>query len=301
MMERQMADYLIANRLQTRTRHGKPCPVCGHVDWCLRTEDGSVALCARSDGVGSVKRYGEYGFLHILTPGLTDLTFPCPSSAPKRQQRADWELHDHWCPLVGKWINSGKPLLGALAEELGVCASSLSELSVGWDGEAWTFPERNGKGMIVGISRRLKGGVKRSARGGRRGLTYSHAWCECDGPILVVEGASDVAAGITLGLAVVGRPSNVGGKEMLADLLRDVFRKVVVVGERDKKDNGRWPGMEGCRTVAAYLGKTLRRTVSARLLPDNAKDLRSWLNGRVEHSLADSRKELLRWLAGRSR
>ena len=41
----------------------------------------------------------------------------------------------------------------------------------------------------------------------------------------------------------------------------------------------RWPGIEGARSVALQLSKSLRN-VSARLLPDDAKDLRGWLTAR---------------------
>jgi hypothetical protein len=160
-----------------------------------------------------------------------------------------------------------------------VSVAALRELSAGWDGRAWTFPERNGDGLIVGVSRRFEDGAKRCAVGSRRGLSYSDGWRETDGPVLIVEGASDVAAGITLGLSTIGRPSNIGGRKMLTNLLRNSERKLIVIGERDRKPDGRWPGMEGCKSIAAGLGKTLGRVVSARLLPDDAKDLRAWLRG----------------------
>jgi hypothetical protein len=35
--------------------------------------------------------------------------------------------------------------------------------------------------------------------------------------------------------------------------------------------------MEGAKSIAAGLGKSLGRTVAARLMPDGAKDLRAWL------------------------
>jgi len=59
-----------------------------------------------------------------------------------------------------------------------------------------------------------------------------------------------------------------------------------VIGERDQKDpktlkSGQdpWPGWSGAKSVAEGLGKKLGRIVSAKLLPDGAKDLRAWLAG----------------------
>lgn len=271
---KQVADYLIQNRRSTRTRRGNPCPVCedcgGH---CLRMDDDSAALCPKSDGAGSKWKNGEYGYLYILSPGSQT----CLPPVKKVRTRTDQEMDTIWRPRVTRWREQGRRELYRLASGIGVSVAALKELGTGWDGRAWTFPERNGTGLIVGVSRRFEDGSKRCATGSRRGLTYSDGWKELPGPVLIVEGASDVAAGITLGLATIGRPSNTGGRKMLTDLLRHSKRKVIVVGERDRKADGRWPGMEGAKSIAKGLGKTLGRTVSARLLPDDAKDLRAWL------------------------
>ena len=49
--------------------------------------------------------------------------------------------------------------------------------------------------------------------------------------ILIVEGASDAAAGLHLGFFTIGRPSATGGLEFLIQLLR--HRDGVIVGEND--------------------------------------------------------------------
>ena len=240
-------------------------------------DDDSAALCPKTDGTGSVRKYGEYGYLYVLSPGSQ----PCLLPVKKVRGRTDQEMDALWRPRVTRWQQQGRGELYRLASAIGVSVAALKELGTGWDGRAWTFPERNGLGVIVGVSRRFEDGSKRCATGSRRGLTYSDGWTELPGPALIVEGASDVAAGITLGLSTIGRPSNVGGRKMLTKvLLRHSHRKVIVIGERDRKADGRWPGMDGAKSIAAGLGKTLGRTVSARLLPDDAKDLRAWLWGR---------------------
>jgi len=300
MTNKEIADYLITNRREMRVRRGRPCPICDHTDWCLCLDDGSAALCRRSDGTGSVKQYGSYGHLHITSSGLSTQTTKLPRLV-KKPERTDAELNDVWRPRAEKWRERGRNEINRLAMTLGVGAKALRELGTGWDGKAWTFPEKNGKGLVVGVSRRFEDGAKRCAVGSRRGLTYSNGWRDRKGAVLIVEGASDVASGITLGLAAVGRPSNIGGLKMLSELLSGTKRKVIVVGERDRKADGRWPGMEGCQSIAMGLGKSLRRSVSAKLLPDGAKDLRSWLIGqRVDIYSAVARakagQELLRQL-----
>ena len=47
-----------------RVSREKPCPIFGKSDWCL-AQDESVAICPRTE-LGSIKRYGNAGWLHIL-------------------------------------------------------------------------------------------------------------------------------------------------------------------------------------------------------------------------------------------
>lgn len=290
MQPKEVADYLIANRRACRTGKGRECPVCGHRDsHCLRLDDGTAALCPKADGTGSVRKYGEYGYLYVLA-GMEQATFP---PVEKQPERTDEQLHAIWEPLAMRWRDAGKGEVGRLACTLGVSVESLARICCGWDGKAWTFPERNGDGLIIGVSRRFEDGAKRCATGSRRGLTFAEPFTASESAVLIVEGASDVAAGLTMGLVVVGRPSNMGGVPMLCRLLRDSRGPVIVIGERDKKTDGRWPGMEGAKSVAKQLAKVLKRRVSARLLPNGAKDLRAWWNARTDSPL-DAGMELIK-------
>ncbi len=278
MTPKEVADHLIQNRRACRTRRGHPCPVCGHFDnHCLRTDDGLAALCPKADGTGSVRRYGEYGHLYLLS-GSDFESMPAFPPVAKKPERTDKELHALWAPRARHWWKDNSDAVSRLAAKLGVASWALDELRVGWDGKAWTFPERNADGLIVGVNRRFEDGGKRCATGSRRGLTYSDSWQDARGPVLIVEGGSDVASGITLNVCSVGRPSNVGGVPMLRKLLAPCDKTILVVGERDRKPDKRWPGMEGAKAVATQLSKALKRQVRAGLLPDGAKDLRGWLN-----------------------
>jgi len=240
-------------------------------------EDGTAGLCPKADGAGSVKRYGEYGYLYVLTPGLSTASVATLPKLAKRRDMTDAQLDALWSPRIARWRDGSQFHVGRLALILGVSAGSLEALCCGWDGTAWTVPERNGAGLIVGVSRRFPDGAKKCIRGSRRGLTYSTQWADTPGPVLLVEGASDVAAGITMGLATIGRPSNVGGVAMLTELLGGhTSRVVIVVAERDKKEDGRYPGLEGARSVCKELSRRLVNRVSCRLLPGTAKDLRAF-------------------------
>ena len=81
----------------------------------------------------------------------------------------------------------------------------------------------------------------------QRGLTIPARFAERDGPVLAVEGASDVLAATAMGIAAIGRPSNMGGVDLLVDVLRDVppDRPIIVLGEYDANSKGQWPGRDG--------------------------------------------------------
>jgi hypothetical protein len=162
------------------------------------------------------------------------------------------------------------------AERLGVSVEALRLIGAGQTaGDTLTVPEHDGAGRVVGISTRAADGRKSAMKGSRRGLVLPADLGQPSDPVLVVEGASDVAAALTLGLAAVGRSSCAAGAEMVAELLQG--REVMVVGERDEKSDGRWPGRDGARSVAAKLAERWGRPVRWTLPPAPAKDLRAWL------------------------
>jgi phage/plasmid primase-like uncharacterized protein len=157
-------------------------------------------------------------------------------------------------------------------------AGVVTALGVGWTGDRWTCPERDATGRVIGIATRMPDGTKRFLPGGKRGLVFARDWQNDDGPVVDVEGPSDTAAGLKLGLCCIGRPSANGGADVLADLLRDVpaNRQIVIVGENDAKPDGSWPGRDGAVRVAEKLAESLQRPVCWALCPDGAKDIREW-------------------------
>ena len=283
-----------------RVSRDQPCPVCGHADWCAYV--GALVYCMR---IESGKPVASGGWIHKLTGKALPSGKAIPKAPKKRV--SDDEAHANWAPYVRALQRGADVAVERLARQLGVASWALNALGVGY-GElqgrmCWSFPERNAKGQVVGINRRLvvaiNGDNKRSVDGGKRGLSYCTDWSDCDGPVHIVEGGSDTAAGITLGLSVIGRPSNVGGVHYLLSMLRkiDPNRRIVVLAERDKKQHGDlkpltqrqhrpncrgcmacWPGLIGAKQTALALRMRLNRRVEWRLLPDGTKDLRDWLN-----------------------
>src|SRR5690606_19684234 len=148
---------------------------------------------------------------------------------------------------------------------------------------AYVFAERNGDGRIVGLSLRALDGRKGFFAGGSRGLTVPTRLHNTTGTVLIVEGASDVAACVAMGFPAVGRPSNRSGAEDLADLLDG--RPVLVVGERDGKPGGAWPGRDGAKAVAQRIADIWGEAIGWTLPPHGVKDIREWLAYRQSNGL----------------
>ena len=174
-------------------------------------------------------------------------------------------------------------MIQELAKQLAVPTSSLEQLHVGWceERDAWTFPEQDGQGNVVGIIRRSRDGTQQATEGSQPGLYVPDGFERGLGPVLVVEGASDTVAATAIQLVAVGRPSAKGGVAHLVELLQDDAREVLVVGEMDATQDGQWPGRDGAQYVARQLAGRLRQQVSWALQPRGVKGVRAWLNQEV--------------------
>lgn len=136
-----------------------------------------------------------------------------------------------------------------------------------------TLTELAGKAIST---RRPKDGEKRCVPGSKRGLIIPKAIDQSQ-TIYVVEGASDVAAAVSIGLQAVGRPSAMGGLEHLTELLESWEGEVVVLGENDRKANGEWPGRTGAIRMAASLSRRLASPIRWSMPPADRKDIRAWV------------------------
>lgn len=162
--------------------------------------------------------------------------------------------------------------LKSLADKLDVTAGSLQAIGVVRQDGCWLIPERDAEGSVVGQAKRFDDGGKGFVTGGNRGLTYAapldrYAGATMVDPVFVVEGMSDVAAGLSMGLDIVGRPSAIGGATQLAELLKD--RHVCIIAENDDA------GQNGAKAIAEKIVGDVRtlRIISP---PVEHKDLRTW-------------------------
>ncbi|MCL4209630.1 MAG: hypothetical protein HRU76_13495 [Phycisphaeraceae bacterium] len=162
-----------------------------------------------------------------------------------------------------------------LARALGVASTALADLDAAWDDPVWLFPERDARGAIIGVLRRYGDGKKKSLWKAKRGLIVPRS-LPAEGLILIVEGPTDVAAALSMGLAAVGRPSAAGGVKHLAELLKG--REILVLGENDQKPDGSHPGRDGALGVATRLAAAWGVPVHWALPPTESKDIRAWFN-----------------------
>ncbi|TWT29816.1 hypothetical protein KOR42_54850 [Thalassoglobus neptunius] len=259
------------------------CPVCRKPDWCLVSRDGGAAICPRISE-GAVKDLGEAGWLHLLSEHPDRWRWESRTAAPPQvhHQPEKTQTPNRLPETLAQFAKFAELGLPELAEQLGLSIEVLRRLNVGYCKyeRCWSFPERDASGTVTGLQKRYRNGEKRRLTGTKAGLTYPDDWDTGSGPLLLVEGASDVAAAMLLGLSVVGRPSNRAGVNQLAELLVEVpeEREIVVLGERDQKPSGLWPGKDGAISTATKLAKQLQRPVGWSLPPDGCKDLREWLN-----------------------
>jgi P4 family phage/plasmid primase-like protien len=272
--------------IPTAIRYGEsnttPCPVCGSLTkGCSRLEDG-LQLC-RGNPVDAplwqvTKPADANGFI-CYRPATAKRP-----KAPREKSSIDWraraeEFASKMRPayretLAAKLLLPVDALNPAVWPLIGIAGAESGEM-------IWSFAESDALGRIVGVKRRFPTGEKKLEFMASHGLTIPANFDASDSsrPLLIVEGASDTIAGTYAGLSVVGRPSNTGGAEYLAELLKSVpaTRQVIIVGENDQKPNGDWPGREGAISVATRLAAVCVRVIHWSLPPTSAKDVRAWL------------------------
>lgn len=281
-----------------RAGPNRPCPICASpTKGCSATVDG-LHLCRGEPADPSawkcVKRgdpFNSYRRVDDRHHERNGFTKESPTAS-----RIDWTAQ---AETYAK--NLTPELRNELAQLLGLTSKYLFQYMplLGWSGSAWTFPECDGSGRIIGILLRDRAGKKLMQKGSKRGLTIPVRWDKKPGPVFVVEGPTCAIAAASAGLSAVGRPANSSGAEHLADLRDlDPERPIIVVGENDQKPDGSWPGRDGPESIARRLTALLGRSVLKAMPPAEAKDVRDWLisQARGDAPWPDRGRELREYL-----
>lgn len=248
-----------------RCTRRNPCVVCGKPDWCTFTSDGAhrcMRMYDPPEGMRLVKVDMQGGaiFRGEAVDGRRNPP-PPPVVQAVAKPKVAWRL------LVENWMMAGWDRLDELADGLNVSVRSLAAMHVGWSEghKSWTFPMRDAAGKITGVRLRRPDGSKWAVKGSSEGLFYAPA--HIGQTVYVAEGASDVAAMLTLGLSAVGKPSAMGGGPALAELLAG--RDVVLVSDADEV------GKRGAQSTAQHIVGHARRVRI--VVPSVGKDVREWV------------------------
>jgi len=272
----------------TRVSKSKPCPVCKHSDWCGVSADGILAICMR---VESARPSRNGGWVHRLRD--TPPAYRPPIKPPARPLT-------NCNALISQWRQATTELqLQSLADSIGVAHASLAELGAAWASSysAWAFPMRDGAGQTIGIRLRSDAGKKWAVTGSREGLFYPER-TPADHTAWICEGPTDAAAGLSIGLFAIGRPSCSGGTDALKALFRRlaIHRAIIVADYEEPKtlpSGSTWrPGAAG----AARLSNSL--PVFTKMIFTPAKDLREWVRSGATADLLRMAAEQFPWKRG---
>lgn len=267
-----------------------PCPVCGSTTKaCCATDDG-LHLCRGNPVEGWKKlKSCDNGFIVYRRRESCKENAPVFLTEKKENPKIDW------VPVVKKYTKRLDSFHRNLLSTRLKIPDNFDLFDVGvrvYNGKsAFTIPEQDKDGF-TGISLRYEGEVvtKTMITGSRRGLCFPKTLMDMPDPVFVVEGFTDCAAMVSAGLTCIGRPSNVGGADMIAGLCRG--RSIVVVGENDwrlcKVCSGMgcitcgnkgdlFPGKDGVDKVAKKLLRILGKNVSKTMPPKGFKDVRDFL------------------------
>lgn len=274
-----------------RCNRNRSCGVCGKPDWCCFTEEG-YAMCMRTDGnedgwdtVKSVPTNG--GFILRRTGHVHKQNF-------EPQQKNKKESAIVWKPIVDSFSIGTRPGAGDwLAEQLGIPRIFLEMFGLGWSEQhkAFTFPMYDEEFNITGVRLRRVDGSKKSIRGSRDGVFLPYF--EFVEPMLITEGPTDAASLVSVGYATIGRPSCLGGVEIVAKLVHN--KDVVIVTDKDS------PGRQGAERLAARL-VPIAKGIKIIEPTGESNDAREWINSgatqeviqTVIESALDYRKQRIR-------
>jgi hypothetical protein len=256
-----------------RVNRGTPCPICKHDTWCLFDGVRGLAICPRTQGG---RKIGDAGWLHDMVGG----------EVPKWQASFQ-RPPDEVMPLEGamamqeKFTSRCDDRVAILAFDLGLSVRSLERLGCGWNG-LWTFPMRNHREQICGFRTRTSDGRKLAIKGSRAGLFVPEGRRRgLDEEVWIVEGPTDVAAMLDIGLNAIGRPSCRGSEKEIKRWC--IGMRVIVVADADEV------GVAGAESLIQTLRGSVRR-VEMILPPRGMKDAREALNHGIS---SDEWRELI--------
>ncbi|HEX2879852.1 MAG TPA: toprim domain-containing protein [Polyangiaceae bacterium] len=173
-------------------------------------------------------------------------------------------------PMWRRWFDSTSyQVLDGLGVSLGVDTDCLKAIGCAWSTySAWAFPMRDATEKVIGIRLRNDEGHKWAVKGSKSGLFIpsDYSWVP-DGVCYLVEGPTDLAAAMTIGLRAIGRAACLGQEELILQWLsRNHIERLVIVTDNDE------PGLRGAEKLQSMLS-----ILSCVWVPPT-KDIREFVN-----------------------
>lgn len=191
--------------------------------------------------------------------------------------------HINATALMRQWQSETDPgWIRGFAKELGVSSEALSELGCAWASphRAFAFPMKDGYGNTIGIRLRDQNGRKWAVTGSRAGLFYGKVFKDCT--LYIAEGPTDTAAGITIGLNIIGRPSCAGQEDFIITKSR-AAKRMIIISDNDS------PGWSGAERLQQMVKKT------SLIWAPPAKDLREFVTRGGNKSMIEQLTSSLCW------
>lgn len=260
-----------------RVNKKRPCEICRRPDWC--TYQDGVACCMR---VESEKQMRNGGWLHRTSEPVLRVA---PIRRAVEAQPLDAE------PMWRRWFErTDYQMLDGLGMDLGVDTDCLKAIGCAWSTfNAWAFPMKDSSGKIIGIRLRNNEGHKWAVKGSKSGLfipgEYSHL---PERVCYLVEGPTDLAAAMTIGLQAIGRAACLGQERLIVDYVRsNRIERLVIVTDNDE------PGLRGAEKLQAMLP-----LLSCIWVPPT-KDIREFVNLGGDHRTIQTCVKDLVWTRAR--
>lgn len=257
-----------------RVSKKRVCPQCQRPDWCTISYEHDTVCCMR---VPSSKPAANGGWLHKLNAPHGQI--PPSPKAEEKPAKSSAELvamYESWKPLT----TAG--LLSDCALELGLDPLSLHYFGWRWSGFAWAIPMYSPGMTLLGIRLRGKDGKKWSIKGSHQGLFIPNS--VQDNVLMIVEGATDAAAALSIGFFAIGRPSCSGLHDMVLTFIRArKISRVILVSDNDG------PGLAGSERLQKEIP-----VPSIRWIPPS-KDLREFLKAGGTREVIESQIRDMIW------
>ena len=249
-----------------KVNKANPCKICGKPDYCLQSKRSAACVCMRPQFCTDLSKPKLGGYLQWPAGVPKEL-------ADRRVENKPPEVTVNWRVPIARAIGrTTESAVAGLAETLGVSVGALRLLSVGYHGQEqgrdplWGFPMYNGLHRPIGIRLREQYTGKKWAVTNSKNGVFAPTVLP-PGPVVFVEGPTDTAACLTVGLASVGFASALCGLEHCPNYAKG--RGAIVIADNDAV------GAVGAGRLLELLTKA--NIPTRRISAAPFKDARQWL------------------------